>query len=266
MPADLFIESVWRRGWRDTKLIWTSWQFVIFIFFTQGVVFLLWFLGFTTIYMSPAAQFASMLFFWIFSTVGAAVVQRNEARKRVQELENERVARLAVKPCTGRRQSDSPHEHLMWAELQVTNTSSSQRLEEVEVRVIRCLNIEEKPDKPNVYLLFDSHDWNPSGIYWSERDANPTQLRLTIAPSATRSSLIAFQDDPNGGACTFNTRTHSVRIGSCKIDMEVSSLNSAPWLGAFYIQCHPNYVGGSKAKFEFVEWDTWVANHNVEAC
>ena len=45
--------------------------------------------------------------------------------------------------------------------------------------------------------------------------------------------------------------------------VEVSGSESVLWKGAFYIECLPNYVGGDKAKFEFLEWETWATNYDI---
>ena len=49
-------------------------------------------------------------------------------------LENEQIPKLAVKLSSGRREFDWQRtQHLMWAELRLTNTSTGQTLNDVEV-------------------------------------------------------------------------------------------------------------------------------------
>ena len=150
----------------------------------------------------------------------------------------------------------------MWAELYITNTSQSQNIRDVEVRVAKLIYV---GVIQNSYELVDLEDWNPTCVYWSERNAQQSQLKLNIPPSATRVSLIAFTDDSNGGSAVFNAPISPKPWfpGGAKIEVEVTSLDSALWKGYFYIECHPNYLGGPRATFEFVEWETWETSHNV---
>ena len=189
-----------------------------------------------------------------------------ESKQRLQDLEEERIPRVVVKPNGGRRHWDWEHEHLMWSELQVTNTSSSLSLNDVEVRLINRIHVLEKQDAPGNYMLYDPHDWSPLSVYWSERNAPFEQLKMTIPPSVTRTALIAFSDNSNGPPAVFNAtiiRRPLLHSGGAKIEIEVSSPDSAPWRGAFYIECHPNYLGGAQATFEFVAWETWATNYSV---
>jgi hypothetical protein len=56
----------------------------------------------------------------------------------------------------------------------------------------------------------------------------------------------------------FNTLTHPPMLES-RIVIEVSSPSSNTWRGIYYIAYHPLKTD----KFEFVEWDSWKANHKV---
>ncbi len=187
----------------------------------------------------------------------------NKSTQAKQTLEDEHIPKLAVKPSSGRRQWDWEHEHLMWAELQVTNTSPSMTLKDVEVRVVSCIYVQPKQDKPNSYVLVNLHDWNPTSIYWSVRDASPSQLSLSISPDATKTALVAFQDNSNGVQSVFNAPTHPIIVDGAKIEVEISSPNSALWKGSFYIECTPNWFRGPQATFEFVKWEDWEANHDI---
>lgn len=261
MDGNISNESVWKRGWEDTKSTWTSWPFVVAdaIIGVIGGSLTAWYWGLAIVGFG-------MICAWIVATVRAPIFQRDEARVRLRELEEERIPRITASPFAGRRQWDWQHEHLMWAELQVANTSPSLTLNDVEVRVVSRVHVLEKQDAQGNYMLYDPQDWNSVNVYWSERNAPPDQLRLTIPPNTTRIALIAFSDDSNGPPAVFNAPIHKRPLlfsGGAKIEVEVSSTNSTPWRGAFYIECHPNYLGGARATFEFIEWETWLTNHTI---
>ncbi|MFC2003400.1 hypothetical protein ACFLV4_05605 [Chloroflexota bacterium] len=168
--------------------------------------------------------------------------------------------KIEVKPDIGRRDADYERtEHLMWAELQVTNIGT-QELNNVQVHVVKFLNVIEVEGK---YKLWNQLNLKPFAIYWSERDAQPKQMSLDIPSGAIRSALVAFQDNSNGGNYNFNTRYYHWIVIEGKVDVEISSSKSVVWRGEFYIQCHPNYWGGDRAKFEFREWNEWVAMRNI---
>lgn len=46
-------------------------------------------------------------------------------------------------------------------------------------------------------------------------------------------------------------------------NIEITSNNSALWRGEFYIQCHPNYVNGPRATFEFIQFKNWAETHTI---
>jgi len=172
---------------------------------------------------------------------------------------------IAVKPITGKREADYERtEHTMWAELQVTNTSTKE-LTDVEVNITECLTLQEKQDSANQnnFVMWNHQKLKPFCVYWSERQAQSKQMSLVIPRGATRSALVAFQDNSNGGQFNFNSLNHEWIVGGVKIDVEISSHEAVLWNGDFYIECHPNYLGGERAKFEFVEWDTWVRDKKI---
>lgn len=179
--------------------------------------------------------------------------------------ENEKQPRITASLRSGRRQWEYEHQYLMWAELDVTNTSISQPLEDVEIKVSSIIDVLDWQDAPNNYLLCPVQQSNPMGVCWSERFASPNQLKLTIPPNSTRTALIAFSNDSNGMWTVFNTPVSPKprHLGGARIQIEISSPDSAPYEGIFYIQCHPNYTDGTRTRFEFVEWDKWVVNHHV---
>jgi hypothetical protein len=196
----------------------------------------------------------------------------NETKSKINnhQLEKGKII-IEVKPNSGHRSDKWEHEHLMWAELTVTNLSSSLLIKDVEVRIIDFLNLQEKQDRKNEYVLFRLHKWNPILTYWSERNAPPSQLNLDIPANAKRISLIAYSDNSNGPPAIFNTPTSAKPLlftGGHKIDIEVSSSNSVIWNGEFYIECHPKYVTKefpyyTNATIEFETWEEWLNKHEI---
>jgi hypothetical protein len=202
---------------------------------------------------------AGFLIIFVVYLLIAPYRQRDEARNRLRVLEKERVPHISVNPSGGRRFNNWEHEHLMWAELDVRNTSPSLPLNDVEVKVVNLLDIVEKQDEPGEYILLSLHKWNPIQVYWSERNASPSQLKLGIPPNAGRIALIVFSDNSNGPPATINAPTSAKPLlfsGGAKIEVEVSSSNSALCRAEFYIQCHPKYITKkfphyTEATFEF---------------
>ncbi|MFC1994477.1 hypothetical protein ACFLVI_04345, partial [Chloroflexota bacterium] len=79
----------------------------------------------------------------------------------------------------------------------------------------------------------------------------------------------AFQDNSNGGWTIYNTSAlpKPQRLGGAKIAIVVSSSNSAPWKGDFYIECHGNTIEEGmmdRAEFEFVEWQTYSRDNIID--
>lgn len=68
-------ESAWKRGWNDTKTIWTNWQFFVLDAVVAVVIG-----GVFRWYWGLAAVLFGMFCVWIGSTASAPVRQRNEAR------------------------------------------------------------------------------------------------------------------------------------------------------------------------------------------
>ena len=119
---------------------------------------------------------------------------------RIRELEAERVPKLAVTPKGDRRHREHQGtEHLMWAELKIRNTSLSQSLHNVEVRVTSYTITQERQGRPGVYgFVYGVSEIQSSLVYWALRDAGQRRLAIDIPPGSERTSLIAFSDDPNG--------------------------------------------------------------------
>jgi hypothetical protein len=77
-------QSAWRRGWNDTKKVWTSW-----IFFVLDAVVAVVIGGVSEWYWGLVVVVFGMLCAWMVETASAPIKQRNEARKRIEELEAE---------------------------------------------------------------------------------------------------------------------------------------------------------------------------------
>lgn len=251
-------ESLWRRGWNDTKTIWTSWPFYILDAVVAAVIggVFEWYWGLCIIIFG-------MFCVWLVTTVSAPVKQRNEARKRVIRLEEERIPHIELQPTTGKKASYEQGNKTAWAELKVTNTSSSVPLEDVSVQIVELVQIYEKQNEQGVgtgiYHLHEIYpNWNPSNVFWSERNTLANQLSILIPPGDTKYAMIAFHLESGPDLGLFNTPTNR-HILESKIVIEVSSPNSAIRRGAYYIEYHPP----SKDEFEFVEWDSWCENHKV---
>ena len=250
-------ESVWRRGCHDAKAVWTSTPFLLFdavVCVVVGGVFG-WGWG--------VALFAfAFICVWLGATVRAPIKQRNEARDRVGVLEDERIPCITAKPRAGRRQYGSEHEYLLWAELLVTNTSPSQSLSNVEVRLTRCQDVIFKQDSQGEYWLRPDYPaaWNPTSVYWSERDASAHEIHVSLGPGGSKSALVSAQNNPNSSTLIFNSITSPQRDKPAKVDIEITSLESAPLKRSFYIECTPNWFGGPEATMVFIDWDDWASN------
>jgi hypothetical protein len=191
--------------------------------------------------------------------------------RRIHDLEDERIPRIKVITRSGRRSDNWEHEHLMWAELEVVNTSTNLTLKDVEVRIVNLLDLVEKQDEQGEYILFNLYKWNPIQVYWSERNAPKAQLKQDIPPNDSRIVLIAYSDNSNGPPAVVNTPTSAkplVFSGKHKIDIEVSSYNSATWRGEFYIECYGKYITkefpySTDATFEFEIWDNWLDKKGI---
>ncbi|MDY7018535.1 MAG: hypothetical protein SU899_00435 [Chloroflexota bacterium] len=209
-------QSSWRRGWNDTKTIWKSWYFCLFDLLLGGVIWQVfhWYFGLIAV--------LSVIFcVWVYALALAPIRQRNEARSEFQELQNERIPRISVRPAEGKRESNYERtEHIMWAELQVTNISK-QPLEDVVVNIKACLALQEKQNSTSGddYLIWDFFHWHQTYVYWSERNANHQQFALTMPANTTRVSLVAFQDNSNGSNFNFNSPNHEWVAGGVKIAM-----------------------------------------------
>lgn len=78
-------QRAWRRGWNDTKTVWTSWQFYILDAVVAVVIG-----GLFEWYWGLAFILLSMFFVWLGATASAPIKQRNEARRLLSEMPSKR--------------------------------------------------------------------------------------------------------------------------------------------------------------------------------
>lgn len=197
--------------------------------------------------------------FYMVMIIRAAVKQRDEARRRVFELSEEKKDNIEANPITGKRAEYENVQYTAWAELQVKNTSNDVTLEDVRVQIVELSQVLEDQDEKGSYFLHEPHPrWSPSNAYWSERNSPPNQLGLPISPNDSSCALIAVHFDHGPALGKFNTPTKPTMLES-KIVIEVSSKNSRIWRKAYYIEYHPPL----RDEFEFEEWDLWCKRDNV---
>ncbi len=257
---------MWKRAWGDTlPELWNSWGkrlrnlilLVITLLIVRGVggweqmnEEMRWLIS------GGIASVVVLLGLFLFNLIRAPVFMK---------WEREKEPRIEVQILTGKREHDYQHQHLMWAELDVKNTSISLPLRDVEVKIADVIDILPRQDAPGKYILYPVQKLSSMSVCWSERFSSPNQLKLTIPANSSRCALVAFSDDSNGRWTCFNTpiSPKPILLGGACIHIEVSSLDSSTWKGLFFIECHPNYVNGPRARFELVEWETWKANHEI---
>lgn len=203
----------------------------------------------------------------LFNLVRAPYKQRNEARIQAERLQEERIPRITVSSNFGRREEYWQYGHLMWAALEVCNTSTERTLEDVGVQIAELEYVVPKQDAPagHCVVMKSFPRWNRTGIYWAESTVSPVQLRQPLNPGETKTALVAFQDNPNGGTAIFNTpvQPRPWIVGGARIKAQITGCGTTMWEGDFYIECHPNYFKGDRARFEFVDWGKWAANRNI---
>ncbi len=202
-----------------------------------------------------------IIIIFIINLILAPYRQRNEARKKVVKLEEERIPHIIASPFTTQPQGSWDTNTFPSAELSVKNISRSTALDEVSVQISECFSVFEKQDEPGIYYLhgYLLDGWHPANVYWSERTDLPNQLSVSISPEETKSALIAFRKKLNPALGIFNTPTYPVFVDGVKITIEVSSTNSAMWKGEYYLKYRPPRTN----KFDFIKWDEWESTHNV---
>lgn len=196
---------------------------------------------------------------YVVEFLWAPYKQRDEARKEVAELKGERLSCFEVRSLTGKSTRYEKSDYSAWAELEIKNSNPNVSLENVNVQIVELVHVFEKQDERGSYFLHEPFPgWNPSSVYWSERNASTRQFSMQIPPVATRYAMVAFHTQYGGGLGVLNTPNYPPMLES-KMVIEVSSPNSRTYRGEYYIQYHPP----SMDEFEFLEWDLWCKSHNV---
>jgi flagellar assembly factor FliW len=190
--------------------------------------------------------------------------------QNIQIIKDKQLSLIEVKPQVGRRDYPFQHKHLMWIELDVTNTSSTQSLTDVEVQINNLIEVSPVQDQPNKVLLYSLNKFNPTGICWSERFASPNQLKMLLPCKTTKSVLLAFCDDSNGQWAIYNApiSPNPRHLGGARVELKISSPDCTPWSGVFYIECHPNYITKDwpyriDSIMEIEDWDKWLSKKNI---
>ena len=98
MDVDI-TESVWRRGWEDSKRGWTDWRFVV-----ADMVALPLLAFFVSVPVALVVAALSLFTVWVGATASAPFRQRNEARDKVFDL-------LATRDRKIEAVSSYPHFH-----------------------------------------------------------------------------------------------------------------------------------------------------------
>lgn len=224
--------------------------------------------------LPPPLSWIPIVILFVFLLPFAPYKLWQKQRVRIDELEEERIPKVTVTPEGDRRHWEHQStEHLMWAELTIRNTSPIKTLYNVEVRVTKYTTTQEKLDKSGEYLLMEGlADFKASQVYWSRRDADPPHLAIDIPPNSARTSLIAFSNNSNGPPAILNAPIKQILSLGGKLEVEVTSPDSAAWKGEFYIECHQHYVsslqqaldkGGIPPTFEFIPWEQWLETHPI---
>lgn len=186
--------------------------------------------------------------------------QRNEVRREIEGIEAKRHTPLILSVRTG-RDDHHRHPHLMWAELDVYN-SSDVAIHGVEVR-IEDLRDDQELDKNTGEPIKRVQDWSPFHVVWSPRNAPLNQSQLIIPAGETRTTLIAYSDDSNGPPALFAVvnegpgNRRRLSSGMHRIEVRVSNPDTEPCVESFYLECHPNYLGGKRSHMEFERWQEW---------
>ncbi len=185
-----------------------------------------------------------------------------EKEALIGKLEEEQKPKFIVKPTNSKREQYENTELTSWAELAITNDSST-HLNDVSVKIMECVNVLEKTDREDgrdlgKYFLATISEWHPSSVYWSGRTGDTNEANRPLKPTETQYATIAFHHKHGTGLGTFNILAHPP-MTEAKIAIEVSSPNSNTWRGEFYIGYRP----ASTDRFEFEEWETWCKSHEI---
>ncbi len=150
------------------------------------------------------------------------------------------------------------------AYLEVRNTGNL-ALADIEVRVVDVLTVEEKQDNPCEHITFNLHEWTPSLVYWSKKEADPPVLRMGIVKDGRRLALVAYSDQPQSQAWAFNTPgVQQVFVSEAKVTIQVSNKSDMLLERDYHIECHPQYPDRTGQRFDFEPWDVWERERPVK--
>lgn len=182
------------------------------------------------------------------------------ALEKINGLNKDRIPKLNTVARTGlRKLGEGPH--LMWAELEVYNTSPILLLGDVRVRVVDSEHIAPGLEKgspfENLGHILD--DWSPITLRWAQSE----YVTANIPGGASRTVLVAFSNNTNGPPAVFNDLDHTSCLLELKITVEVSSPDTAALHQSFFIACHGNEFGGPSSHFKFEDWDEWASSRTI---
>jgi len=251
-------QSAWRRGWNDTKRIWTGWLFWVFeavVATVIGNVFA-WHWGVLLLLFG-------MFCVWLVATAAAPIKQRNEARTKVAALEKEEEPCIEVHPFPCKRGSYEQDDKTACAMLKVKNTSSEVDLKDVSVQILEVTQVYENQNEKGIstgtYSLYERYPkWIPANVYWDSRSAIGSQFDISIPRGDTKLALIAFHRQNSTSLGFLNTPTYPP-MQEFRIVIAISSPNMNTWQGVYYIE----YLPPGQDKFDFVEWGLWCKSHQV---
>ncbi|GEM_PF-4855014 len=201
--------------------------------------------------------------------------ERQRQIAKVEKLEEEQKPKVSVALHDGYREFPGQHEHLLWAELRVSNLSPTVALRDVEVSIIDMKEVMEKQDNPLTFSVMPLilWDFSPFNLLWSASGGQPSAQR-TINPGASQTVLVAYSDDSNGPPGTINSSGVKRPLPvETKLTIRITSRDSASWLGEFYIRCHGKYVRSyqdalqghaTNPRFEFTEWKAWEIGKKIQ--
>lgn len=196
---------------------------------------------------------------WRYSLFEGGYRASKRQDSTIAKLQEEQVPRMTISHSNGQGR-DGVGPHRMWAQIDVQNTSPSLALSSASIHVVEAIHVAEQPEVSGGYVLLDlSYDWSPIEILWASGVSE-----TTIPPGTSRTAIIAYSDDfngPSGGV--FNDGRHTPLVLEQKITVEISSPDSPSLREEYFIRCHPNYLSGPQAHFEFERWDRWSEGHPV---